>query len=240
MLTDQIRETLLDLARACRVLAMNGHEDKTLGHLSWRDPQGRGFWLKRGGIGLAEVTDADDFILVDFAGKRLFGEGDKHMEWPIHSEILRARPDVNVVAHTHPFYSCLFAATNEDLQPIAHEACYFGATVPRYRGTSFLINTIPLGQDLAAALGATSKVVLMNNHGLTFCGESVADTGTLGIIFEKACHQQLVLKSSGFDFILPPDEEVQLKARNLSNLKILEPFWAYYLRMLDRQERKSN
>ena len=42
-MSDQsLDEQLQELAIACRVLAMYGHEDKTLGHLSLRDPQGRG------------------------------------------------------------------------------------------------------------------------------------------------------------------------------------------------------
>ena len=33
---------LEELALAHRVLAAEGHEDRTSGHLSWRDPHGRG------------------------------------------------------------------------------------------------------------------------------------------------------------------------------------------------------
>ena len=42
---NELRQTLTELATACRVLAMEGHEDGTQGHLSYRDPDGRGFWL---------------------------------------------------------------------------------------------------------------------------------------------------------------------------------------------------
>ena len=46
---------LLQLSQACRILEMEGHGDMTLGHVSVRDPDGRGFWLKRNRIGLGEV-----------------------------------------------------------------------------------------------------------------------------------------------------------------------------------------
>ena len=99
-----LRQSLDELARACRILEMEGHGDMTLGHLSLRDPEGRGFWLKRNRIGLGEVMGAGDFVLVDWDGQQLAGSGGRHSEWPIHSEILRMRPDVHVVAHTHtPF-----------------------------------------------------------------------------------------------------------------------------------------
>lgn len=107
-----LRHKLGRLATAHRVLEMEGHGDMTLGHMSLRDPEGRGFWLKRKAIGLGEVQGPEDYVLLDFDGRKLTGGGDVHNEWPIHSEILLARPDINVVAHTHPFYGCVFSATS--------------------------------------------------------------------------------------------------------------------------------
>src|SRR3546814_8252262 len=53
------------------------------------------------------ILTHNDFVLVSFDGVKLEGEGGMHSEWPIHAEILRARPDVQVVAHTHPFFASL-------------------------------------------------------------------------------------------------------------------------------------
>jgi L-fuculose-phosphate aldolase len=231
-----IDEALGELAIACRVLALNGHEDKTLGHLSLRDPAGRGLWLKRAHVGLAEIMGPEDFVLVDFDGKRLAGKGALHKEWPIHTEILKARPDVNVVGHTHPFYACLFAGTREKLRAVAHEACYFNSDVPRYPGTAYLIDTVELGIELAAALGGHSAV-LMNNHGVTFCGKSTMEAGVYAITLEKACKQQLTLAASGYEFLAPPAEDVAFKASKFQHPSVLTGFWAYYRRQLERYEK---
>ena len=128
MQPETLDEHLRELAVACRVLAMYGHEDKTLGHLSLRDPQGRGLWLKRAHVGLAEIAGADDFVLIDFDGKRLAGKGALHKEWPIHTEILRARADVNIVGHTHAYYCRLFAATEERLLEVVRASFTTSAT----------------------------------------------------------------------------------------------------------------
>lgn len=72
---------------------MEGHEDVFQGHLSLRDPDGRGIWLKRRGLGLSEVRSAEDFTLLDFDGNQLAGSGHHHSEWPIHSEVMLARPE---------------------------------------------------------------------------------------------------------------------------------------------------
>ena len=108
--TTSLRTLLVDCARACRVLEMEGHGEMTLGHLSLRDPEARGFWMKRNRMGLGEILGPGDFVLVDWDGNKLLGEGGRHSEWPIHSEILRARSDVLVVVHTHPFYAGVFSA----------------------------------------------------------------------------------------------------------------------------------
>jgi L-fuculose-phosphate aldolase len=74
---------------AYRILDMEGHTDLTQGHLSIRDPDGRGFWMKRTGIAFFEIKKRDDFVLVDLDGHRMAG---KVGEWPIHAEIFRSRP----------------------------------------------------------------------------------------------------------------------------------------------------
>lgn len=61
----ELTEQLDKLAKACRILEMEGHGDMTLGHLSMRDPLGRGFWLKRNAFGLGEIESYRDFVLVD-------------------------------------------------------------------------------------------------------------------------------------------------------------------------------
>ena len=97
MQPETLDEHLRELAVACRVLAMYGHEDKTLGHLSLRDPQGRGLWLKRAHVGLAEIAGADDFVLIDFAGKRLAGKGATVETRPAQRHEQVARPDPTAV-----------------------------------------------------------------------------------------------------------------------------------------------
>ena len=188
-------EILGRLAKACRILEMEGHGDMSLGHLSWRDPDGRGFWMKRNRIGLGEVLGPSDFVLVDFDGHKLEGEGGRHSEWPIHSEILRARPDVAAVAHTHPFHASVLSASVEPLQPFTLDADYF-IDLPRHSDDVALIKTKEEGSALARTLG-TGFAVLMANHGVSFCGTSIEHATCIGVFLEKAARAQLVGRASG-------------------------------------------
>jgi L-fuculose-phosphate aldolase len=197
-------ERLERLACAHRILEMEGHGDLTLGHMSLRDAGGRGFWLKRQGIGLGEVRDARDFILVDFDGRVLAGDGSLHREWPIHAGILRRRPDAAVVAHTHPFHACLFSATREPLRSVIQEGAYFAGGVPLYEGTSGLVDTAAKGDAMAETMGA-ANAVFMVNHGVSFCGPSVEIATLYGVFLEKLCKAQITLNGSGLKWYEPTD-----------------------------------
>jgi L-fuculose-phosphate aldolase len=225
-----LHAALVDVARACRILEMEGHGDMTLGHLSLRDPSGRGFWLKRNRIGLGEVLGPADFVLVDWDGQQIGGTGGRHSEWPIHSEILRVRPDLQVVAHTHPFHACVFSSSLDPLQPFTVDADYF-VDVPRHEEEVALITTKDEGAALANALGQ-GFVVLMANHGVTFCGTSVAHAACVGIFLEKACKAQLAGLSAGFRAGIPSSATRLKRHRQVMTPIHWEHSWSYFCRKL--------
>ncbi len=67
----------------------------------------------------------DDFILIDFDGNVLEGTGLRHLEWPLHAEIMRARPDVNVVGHSHAHFATVLGATEAKLGPYNNHGVWF-------------------------------------------------------------------------------------------------------------------
>lgn len=220
------------LALAHRILEMEGHGDMTLGHLSVRDPDGRGFWMKRNAIGLGEVSGPDDFVLLGFDGAQQAGAGRPHSEWPIHSQILLKRPDIHVVAHTHPHHACIFSASDAPLQAVTLEANYFELPVPRHADAVALINTVELGDELAEVLGS-NVAVLMANHGVTFCGSSVEHATLMGIFLEKACRAQLEIAASGLPWSpLPTEVEAARRSQIMTQVHI-DHCWQFYCRKLE-------
>jgi L-fuculose-phosphate aldolase len=231
---DEVRRGLWDLARAHRILELEGHNDMSLGHCSMRDPWDRGVWLKRGNIGLEEVQE-DGFILIDFDGEVLGGEGVRHLEWPIHTEILRARADLNFVCHTHPLHGTLFACTREKLQAYTNEGCWFSVPPPHYLTTSDLIDSPELGRDLAQCLGQ-AEAAFLRNHGVVAVGRTVKEMTLCAIFLDKACRAQLRLAESGLAHSHPDKAEVDKKRKNIYPRRALDNFWEYYNRRLDRIE----
>jgi L-fuculose-phosphate aldolase len=236
----ELEETLRKLAVSCRVLAMEGHNDMSLGHLSFRDPQGRGLWLKKAQRGLEEIFDPSDFLLIDFEGRRLENEGFCHSEWPIHTEIMLARPDVNVVGHTHAYYSVLFSAAEQELEPLNHEGASLRGRLARFGQTTGLINTRELGRALAQSLGDAS-VVLMKNHGITFVGAKPEEATLNGIYIERACKAQIEIAATGWDWSAQTnasyDRKLQASSDPATNYHRI--FFDYFARKLERHERRA-
>jgi len=228
MTQTDVAAQLDELAAAHRVLAAEGHEDRTSGHLSWRSPDGRGFWMKRSQIGMDEVRGAEDLILVDWDGKTLEGSGSRHHEWPIHAEILRARPDVQAVGHTHAFYSQIFASTDEPLRPIGKEGAWFDDQ-PKFHETCSLIRTPELGVRVAEKLGSADAVFLMS-HGVAFVGARIRDCTLVGIYLEAAVRAQITIAMTGFRYQWPDAEDARAKRAQTRTATGIDNYWAYCMR----------
>jgi ribulose-5-phosphate 4-epimerase/fuculose-1-phosphate aldolase len=119
-------------------------------------------------------TRPEDVREVDLDGRGAdLGEWAVPNELPIHVEVLRARPDVDVVVHCHPPSVLVAGVEGVALRPI------FGAYslpaarlalegVPIYP-RPVLVRRPELGREVARALG-DSAVVVMRGHGITTVG----------------------------------------------------------------------
>lgn len=225
-----MHEALNKLATACRILEREGHGDMTLGHLSLRDPDGRGFWMKRNRAALGEIRGPEDFVLVAWTGAKLEGAGGRHSEWPIHSEVLKRRPDVQVVAHTHPLHASILSGSTDELLPYTLDADYFEA-LPRHADEVALVTTVDEGAALVQSLGP-HFAVLMANHGVTFCGTSIEHATCVGVFLEKACRAHVMGRAAG----LAPNP-VSAAVRKRRHEQIMTPVhvehsWNYFVRAL--------
>jgi L-fuculose-phosphate aldolase len=219
------------VATGCRILAANGHDDLVWGHASARDPQDRGVWLKANALGLDEIQ-AENVMLVDRDGQVLDGDGGRHAEYPIHTEIMAARPDVGGVVHTHPDHCVALAAAGGTLLPLSHAATMFvPPEVPRFTKTGDLITTPELGRDVAEALGDQCALLLVN-HGIVTVGPDVETAVVRAVILERACKTQLLVRAHGGYPTWSSREEALAKRRNIYPDEHLRQVWRYLERQL--------
>jgi L-fuculose-phosphate aldolase len=215
-----------EIVTACRVLEAAGQADMVWGHVSIRDEQGRGVWLKGSNLGFDEVSE-ETVILLGWDGEILEGAAGRHVEYPIHTEIMRRRPDVNAVVHTHPVHSIAFAATGWPLKALSHEATHFvPPDIPRFERTGDLVRTPELGEALADTLGDRLGV-LMPHHGITTVGRDVGEAVAAATHLERACRIALL---AGEHAVGSPDEEALGKRER--SYRHLTMAWAYLSRTL--------
>lgn len=219
------------VATASRIMGTNGAGDLIWGHVSARDPQGRGVWMKCSGWGMEEITP-ELVQLVSPDGEVLAGDGVRHAEYPIHTEIMAARPDVGGVVHVHSPHSVALAASGVPLLPVSHAANYFEPLgVPRFTETADLVLTRELGRSLAETLGEARAVFLVN-HGVAVTGPDVQTATVAAILLEMACEQQLLTAGYGGFASWSDAEESQAKRGHIYPPHAVASVWDYLMRQL--------
>jgi hypothetical protein len=137
------------LTNAGRVLTSQDQGDFVAGHVTVRLPDDPGrFLMKPATIGLDEMT-LDNIITVDLEGQKVGGTMPRHNEVFIHSEVLRARPEIQCVIHTHAPHAVAFSSLGRELVPVNNEAGYFYKQLPIFSETSDLIVTQDRGKSVA-------------------------------------------------------------------------------------------
>ncbi len=218
-----------DVALGCRILATEEQGDFVWGHVSARDPDGRGIWMKAAGYGFDELS-SEHVILVSWDGDVLEGDGRRHLEFPIHTELMRARPDVQAVVHTHAPWSVVFASTEEPLLPISHEGSLFvPPDVARFTDTGDLVTTPELGASLARTVGPRN-VALMVHHGIVACGEDLPTAVFNAVFLERACRNNMRALMAGGPRTWSDDEEALAKREHVY---VPQAAWDYFARRLD-------
>jgi ribulose-5-phosphate 4-epimerase/fuculose-1-phosphate aldolase len=212
-----------------RALAAAGQADMVWGHLAARDPQGRGVWMKASDWGFEEIT-RERVVLVSWDGEVLAGEGRRHLEYPIHTEVMRARPDVTVSVHTHAPSVNAFSALDVPLRPISHDATAFAEHgVPRYTATANLVRTAELGRALAADLGP-ANACLMPQHGMLTAGPDIAHAVMYAVLLQRACATQLTAQAAGELRSWTSDAQSLEKAALVWSASQIDAGWRYLSR----------
>lgn len=118
----------------------------------------------------------EDLPIVNVHGQVVEGEFKPSSETPMHSMIMRMRPDVNAIVHTHSPYATAFAVARKPIPLICVEGLCTNsmAVLPTEYGVP---GTEELGERVIEALNQQpgSQAVLIANHGLLTIGKTLAE-----------------------------------------------------------------
>jgi L-fuculose-phosphate aldolase len=224
-----MEDPITQVIEASCALAAAGLSDMVWGHASVRDPDGNGVWMKAAGWGFEEIT-VDRVALVTPDGEVAGGTGPRHLEFPIHTELMAARGDIQSVVHTHAPALTAFASLETDLRPISHDAVVFEGGLPRFTVTGALIATRELGRALAEELGE-APAILLPNHGAVTVGPDPATAVMYAVLLERACRTQLMAMAAGGPVTWSDAAETAFKRDQVWNPAQLDAGWQYLIRV---------
>ncbi len=232
----------VDLAAAHRLAVHFGFHEGIDNHFTLLLPgHADRFLLAPFGLHWSEVR-ASDFLLVDFAGTVLAGNGPvEDTAFHIHAPLHAARPDVRCVLHTHmPYATALSMLEAPALLMASQNAIGFDGLVALCDYEGFALDSNE-GARMARALGSKT-VLLLRNHGVVVTGTSVADAFNTLYFFERAAMTQILAQSSG-QALRRITEPVLRRtvAQYAASAKVegqdrIELHFAALKRMLDRRE----
>ncbi len=222
------------MVMAGKVLVAEGHDDFTRGHISMRLPDNpKLFFMKSHSMGLDEIT-MQNILTIDLEGNVVAGSARRHSEVYIHSEILKTRPDLNCVIHTHSPYTVALSGTGRPMRAYSQPGALFSGEVGLYTDTIALIRSHALGAGVAKALGR-GRAVLLKNHGPVVTGKDIAEAVVAAIMLENAAMVQLTVEAAG-DVApeFPPDDIAKLKSQ-ISQPEQFQVNFDYLVRRVKRQ-----
>jgi len=162
------------LVAACRELTRRGLSYGTSGNISVRRDE-RSCFISPTGSVYEELTVAQ-IPLLHFDG-RWFGQRRPSSEWRFHRDLLRARPDVGAIVHTHSRYATALACTGRGIPAFHYMVAVTGDI--EVRCTPYhTFGSQALSDAVLATIGS-GKACLLGNHGVIAVGEDLSDALTL-------------------------------------------------------------
>jgi L-ribulose-5-phosphate 4-epimerase len=171
----------------------------------------------------------DDLLICDLDGKMLEGrDGERPpSEIFLHTEIMRARPDVNAVAHFHHDRTTVFTMVEgAALKLIKNHAIRWRNGIPVHPEPGH-VNTPARGRALAATLGA-AHALLIRAHGQVIAAESVPALLVDSATFIENAEAMILANQLGR--VLPlTEEEIADFSASLERNHFVRKAWTYYL-----------
>ncbi|HVL57484.1 MAG TPA: class II aldolase/adducin family protein [Burkholderiaceae bacterium] len=185
------RQVRRDLAAAYRLAYRHGWDDLIYTHISARVPGTHdAFLVNAFGLCFEEIT-ASNLVKIDIDGT-IIGESEYPVNaagFVIHGAIHKAVPEIMCVMHLHTQAGIAVSAMEDGLLPLSQHAMRFHGRIGYHE-----FEGIALSADeekrLVGDLGR-HRVMILRNHGLLTCGETVAEAFVYMYYLEMACKIQI-------------------------------------------------
>jgi ribulose-5-phosphate 4-epimerase/fuculose-1-phosphate aldolase len=215
---DVAKRPLVDAIRMLERAQIIDHN----GHCSARRDE-RSFYINSGASVRGALTSAD-IVAVDLDGRLVEGIAKPPLEFHIHSEIYRARPDVNAVMHTHPRWSTFLTMVGARYKPVYAQGVLLG-DIPLL-DSPLSVNTKAMGERLAATLGS-GPAVLLKAHGVVVAGADILEAFALAAYVEENAYRQYMAMQIGEPYVFSAAEQ-QACREKLWSRPLFQKTWDHY------------
>jgi len=198
------------------------------------------FLINKFGLRYDEVT-ASNLLEIDLDGNIVNGEGMiNDTGYVIHGAIHKVRNDINCVMHTHSRAGLAISCLRGGLQPVIQDAAIFHNRVS-YHDWQGMSTEVEECESLVKSLGS-NKVMILRNHGLLTCGQTIGESFMLMYYLDRACKNQLDTFSTGQKLIVPSDNIMEYAAGQYEDprFQLGKYEWPALLRLLDDKKSKYN
>ncbi len=192
------------------------------GHCSIRRDAGS-LYINSGASVRGALT-VDDIVGIDLDGNLVEGTAKPPLEFHIHSEVYRARPDVNAVFHTHPKWSTFLTMTGHAFKPVYAQGVLLG-DMP-VMDSPMSVNTKPMGEKLAGILG-DRPAALLKAHGVVVVGKDIVECFALAAYVEENAYRQYMAMQIGDPYVFSAEEQ-QACREKLWNTSLFRKTWDHY------------
>ena len=202
-----LKDLRSEFARYARKMYDSGLVRATQGNLSARDPESGLICITPSGADYQTLT-TEDIAVVNEKGEVVEARWQPSVEAPLHIHILRQRPDIHCVMHTHSLYASAFGVVHKPIPMILGEsASCLGGEVPvaPYRTSG----TVEFAEQVAETLGNGSAVI-WGNHGAMVVGASLAQAFSIAHALEDTAQIYFIAKQLGDPITLPTEEITKL------------------------------
>ena len=214
-------------ATMCRMLAMQDSIGM-FGHVSIRVPGTDRILISPGAGSEKTLVTPEQVFVFDIGGEILEHPGGEiPLEWRLHTQIHRDRPEVMSVAHLHAPNSTLLGIAGRDVLPVFLHGAFLREGVPVWDDPRLVVK-----DDQAAALSKAlgdKTVVQMRGHGSVVVGESAEAAFFAATFFEENSRNQLEAELLGGAIPLT-DEQARDCANGTMNPRLYRLIWQYYER----------
>ena len=218
----EIKRQLVD---AIRMLAHAEIIDHS-GHGSARRDR-ESFYINSAASSRLTLT-TEDIVTVDLDGNLLEGTARPPLEFHIHSEIYRARPDAQAAMHTHPRWSTFLTMVGATYTVVYAQGALL-ADIPLF-DSPLSVNTRPMGEKVAATLGG-APAVLLKSHGAVIVGSDIVECFALAAYLEENAHRQYMAMQIGAPYVFSEADQKAFRER-LWTPALFKKTWDHYHSML--------